>query len=95
MRSELEGSLVSPRLTGLERSKLTLIVPLAVVGIEPESWDTWAYPADTEQPKVTAEMVNGARLKRGQAAIPEEDVGQDDLPLATLRELALNGGRSS
>ncbi len=45
----------------LERSRLTLIVPLVVVGIEPEQWIIDAYPPEGQAPNVTAAVVNAVR----------------------------------
>lgn len=59
----------------LERSRLTLIVPLIVVGIEPEQWIIDAYPPESQAPTVTAAVINAARQKRGAPPVPE---GADD-----------------
>lgn len=56
----------------LDRSKLTLIVPLVVVGIEPEQWMSDKYPLESETPAATAALVNAARRARGAPPVPEE-----------------------
>ena len=48
----------------LERSKLTLIVPLVVLGIEPNAWIVADYPREDAAPAATAEIIEAARLKR-------------------------------
>jgi hypothetical protein len=63
----------------LERSRLTLIVPLVVIGIEPEQWILDAYPPEAEAPNVTAAIINAARKKRGEPPVPE---GGDEEELA-------------
>lgn len=68
----------------LEKSKLTLIVPLVVVGIEPDSWMSDQYPPESEAPEATTAMVNAAAVKRGADPIPD-DGGQDSgIPLEDL-----------
>lgn len=72
----------------LERSRLTLIVPLVVIGIEPEHWVD-AFPPEDEAPKVTAATINAARRARGMAPVPPEaeEVDNDSMSLADLRRL--------
>ena len=53
----------------LEKSRLTLIVPLVVVAIEPDAWDTVTFPPEKEAPRVTVQMINAARRQRGQAPV--------------------------
>lgn len=73
----------------LERSRLTLIVPLAVIGIEPEQWITDAYPPESEAPEVTAKTINEARKKRGEPPVPEDaERDESDLSLDDLRRIA-------
>ncbi|MGB8411657.1 MAG: BglII/BstYI family type II restriction endonuclease [Candidatus Binatus sp.] len=55
----------------LEKSRLTLIVPLVVIGIEPERWITSGYPPEGEAPVVTAADINAARKERGAPPVPE------------------------
>jgi hypothetical protein len=55
----------------LERSRLTLIVPLVVIGIEPEQWIIDTYPPESQAPHVTAATINAARKKRGKPPVPE------------------------
>ncbi len=73
----------------LERSRLTLIVPLVVIGIEPEQW-VGAFPPEEEAPKVTAKTINAARRKRGMAPVPPEaeEIDNDSMSLAALRALS-------
>jgi len=71
----------------LERSRLTLIVPLVVLGIEPHNWIAERYPPASDAPKTTAADINRARKARGQAEVPP-DAGKDDLTLDELRILA-------
>jgi hypothetical protein len=56
----------------LEQSRLTLIVPLVVIGIEPDTWIIDGYPPESEAPDVTAEKINSARRARGEPPVPEE-----------------------
>jgi hypothetical protein len=73
----------------LERSRLTLIVPLVVIGIEPDRWITDAYPPEAEAPKVNAAIINAARKKRGIAPVPEDIDGEEaKLTLDDLRRIA-------
>lgn len=73
----------------LERSRLTLIVPLAVIGIEPDQWITSAYPPESQAPAVTAKIINEARKKRGEPPVPEEaEQDESDLSLDDLRRIA-------
>lgn len=72
----------------LERSRLTLIVPLVVIGIEPENWIVDAYPPEAHAPNVTAAVINAARKERGQAPVPKEAERDDSLSLADLRHLS-------
>jgi len=74
----------------LERSRLTLIVPLVVIGIEPEQWITNAYPPEADAPNVTAAVINAARKRRGVPPVPEE-IEEDEetsLSLDDLRRIA-------
>jgi hypothetical protein len=50
---------------------LTLIVPLVVIGIEPEQWIIDAYPPEAEAPMVSAAVINAARKRRGVPPVPE------------------------
>jgi Restriction endonuclease BglII len=74
----------------LERSRLTLIVPLVVIGIEPEQWIIDTYPAEAEAPGVTADIINSARKKRGVPPVPEAIEGEEEssLSFADLRRIA-------
>lgn len=71
----------------LERSRLTLIVPLVVVGIEPDQWVE--FPPEADAPKVTAVTINAARKARGMAPVPPEaeNVDNDSMTLADLRRM--------
>lgn len=69
----------------LERSRLTLIVPLVVIGIEPEAWIIDGYPPEAEAPLVTAQTINAARRARGEAPISDDVGPKDSLSLAVLR----------
>jgi hypothetical protein len=71
----------------LERSRLTLIVPLVVVGIEPETWIIDGYPSDNDAPKVTAATINAARKARGEPPVPPE--AEQETDLLSLDELEL------
>jgi hypothetical protein len=72
----------------LERSRLTLIVPVVVIGIEPEQWIIDAYPPESEAPKVTRDMINSARKLRGEKPVPKEAEREDSLSLNALRRLS-------
>jgi hypothetical protein len=71
----------------LERSRLTLIVPLVVIGIEPERWIIDAYPPEAGAPNVTARLINDARKKRGEPPVPKEAERRDSLSLFDIRRL--------
>ncbi len=75
----------------LERSRLTLIVPLVVIGIEPEQWIIDKYPPEADAPAVTAAIINAARKKRGAPPVPDATEGEEEssLSLADLRRIAL------
>ncbi|HET7181536.1 MAG TPA: BglII/BstYI family type II restriction endonuclease [Candidatus Limnocylindrales bacterium] len=72
----------------LERSRLTLMVPLVVLGIEPEDWDADKYPPEADAPNVTADDINAARRRRGLAPVPDDGGDDTGVPLDVLRELA-------
>lgn len=72
----------------LERSRPTLIVPLVVIGIQPEKWITDAYPPEDQAPKVTAAMVNAVRKKRGVPLEPKEAQEESPLSLEDLERIA-------
>jgi hypothetical protein len=73
----------------LEKSRLTLIVPLAVVGIEPETWIVDGFPPEDQAPDVTAKQINEARKKRGEPPVPAEaEVEESSLSLGDLRRIA-------
>lgn len=73
----------------LERSRLTLIVPLAVIGIEPNQWIMSAYPPESQAPMITAAIVNEARRQRGAPPVPEEaEDDESNLSLDDLRRIA-------
>jgi hypothetical protein len=72
----------------LERSRLTLIVPLVVLGIEPDDWDPSKYPPERDAPDVTAADINAARRRRGLQPVPDDANVETDLPLDVLRDLA-------
>jgi hypothetical protein len=71
----------------LERSRLTLIVPLVVIGIEPDQWVE--FPPESDAPKVTAATINAARRARGMPPVPPEaeNTDNDSMSLAALRKL--------
>ena len=71
----------------LERSRLTLIVPLVVIGIEPEKWIIDAYPSEAKAPAATAAIINEVRRKRGKAPVPDLD-DEASLASADLRRIA-------
>lgn len=71
----------------LEQSRLTLIVPLVVIGIEPEQWIIDGYPPEADAPDVTARVINEARKKRGEPPVSEEAESRDSLSLFDLRRL--------
>jgi hypothetical protein len=72
----------------LERSRLTLIVPLVVIGIEPEQWIIDSYPPESDAPNVTAAVINKAREQRGAAPVPEhvedDNVGWSEADLVRM-----------
>lgn len=51
----------------LHQSRMTLIVPLAVIGIEPDDWDASKFLPESSAPVVSAATINRARKARGQA----------------------------
>jgi hypothetical protein len=71
----------------LERSRLTLIVPLVVVGIEPEQWVFDAYPGEDKAPDVTAKTINAVRKQRGAPPVPEVET-DEELSLGDIRRIA-------
>lgn len=73
----------------LERSRLTLIVPMVVIGIEPETWIIDGYPPEGNAPKVTAKNINAARRARGEPPVPPEAEQESDmLPLRRIKRLS-------
>jgi hypothetical protein len=72
----------------LERSRLTLIVPLVVIGIEPEKWIIDSYPPESGAPKVTAKIINDVRKKRGKEPVPDIPEEEASLMLADVMEIA-------
>lgn len=73
----------------LERSRLTLIVPMVVVGIEPDTWIVDGYPSEADAPKVTAKHINAARKARGKPPVPPEAEQEPDvLSLRRLKQLS-------
>jgi hypothetical protein len=72
----------------LEHSRLTLIVPLAVIGIEPEALISDSHPSEDEAPRVTAEMINAVRRRRGRAPVPENSEVESLWPIGKLRKIA-------
>lgn len=73
----------------LERSRLTLIVPLVVVGIEPEQWIIDTYLPEAEAPSVTAAVINAVRKRRGAPPVPAETEGEESsLSLNDLLSIA-------
>jgi hypothetical protein len=78
----------------LQRSRLTLIVPLVVIGIEPETWVTDKYLPEASAPNVTAALINAARKKRGAPLAPTEtDTGKcpRELTRGTCRRPSIRG----
>lgn len=73
----------------LTHSRLTLIVPLVVIGIEPRSWLLDSFLPQSSSPNVTAAMINAARRRRGKEPVPDETNDTVDLSLTTLRRLIL------
>jgi Restriction endonuclease BglII len=72
----------------LSRSRLTLIVPLVVIGIEPETWIIDGYPSEDDAPDVTAATINAARKARGMAPVPPEaEQEEDHISLETLKRI--------
>jgi hypothetical protein len=72
----------------LERSRLTLIVPLVVIGIEPDNWITSAYPPEAQAPNVDAAVITEARKLRGQAPVPKEAEQESSVSLDDLRRIS-------
>jgi Restriction endonuclease BglII. len=73
----------------LERARLTLIVPLVVIGIEPDTWIVDGYPPEDQAPNVSAKVINAVRKKRGAPPVPEEvDPEECSLSLDDLRRIA-------
>lgn len=73
----------------LERSRLTLIVPLAVVGIEPDTWDLESFPPESEAPIATVAAIKAARAARGAlpVEVSEPEEGDQAISLEELRKL--------
>lgn len=67
----------------LERARLTLIVPLVVVGIEPDTWVE--FPSEVDAPNVTAATINAARKARGMPPVPPDADQESDM--LTFEEL--------
>ncbi|MGI8872025.1 MAG: BglII/BstYI family type II restriction endonuclease [Candidatus Limnocylindria bacterium] len=72
----------------LHQSRLTLIVPLAVIAIEPDRWDASSFLPEASAPAVTAATINKARKERGQAEIPSDAADEPEPSLAVIRRLA-------
>lgn len=72
----------------LEHSRLTLIVPLVVIGVEPESWIIDGFPPESEAPNVTRQEINAARKLRGQPPVPVEADEEPSLSVDDLRRIA-------
>ena len=74
----------------LTHSRLTLIVPLVVIGIEPASWIVDSYPPESTAPGVTAATINAVRKLRGKEfvtdVVPEED---GSMSLEVVRRIEL------
>lgn len=73
----------------LTHSRLTLIVPLVVVGIEPSSWILDSYPPESEAPMVTASTINAVRKRRGKEPVPDVADDDDGPSLEAIQQLAL------
>lgn len=71
----------------LNHSRLTLIVPLVVVGIEPTSWIVDGYPPEASAPDVTAATINALREKRGKDPVPEVAESDSDVSLDVVRRM--------
>jgi hypothetical protein len=65
-----------------------LIVPLVVVGVEPNNWIIDSYPPEAEAPEANAAAINAARKRRGAPPVPEE-AGDSELSAADLQRIAL------
>lgn len=72
----------------LHQSRMTLIVPLAVIAIEPDNYDASAFVPEANAPKVTAAIINKARKQRGQEPVPPEATEEVHLPLEEVRRIA-------
>lgn len=73
----------------LERSRLTLIVPLVVIGIEPTAWDASLFPPESEAPIATAAVINSVRLARGAAPVEVPGGDEPELSLDDLRAIMM------
>lgn len=72
----------------LIHSRLTLIVPLVVIGVEPEAWILDSYPPEAKAPKTTAAKINAVRKSRGKEPVPEEiEDDESDMSVDDLRKL--------
>ena len=72
----------------LEQSRLTLIVPLVVIGIEPETWITDGFLPEHSAPRATAEMINAARRRRGeQPVVPDGEELESSWSVPKLEQL--------
>jgi hypothetical protein len=71
----------------LARSKMTLIVPLAVIGIEPDDWDFKKYQPETSAPIVSARVINKARKARGQPPVPKEAETEEIVSVGHVRRI--------
>lgn len=72
----------------LAHSRLTLIVPLVVIGVEPASWIIEGYLPESEAPNVTAESINAVRMSRGKPPVPVDPKDSGTLSLHDLRSIA-------
>jgi restriction endonuclease BglII len=75
----------------LDRSRMTLLVPVAVIALEPDDWDESKFPPASDAPQVGAADVNAARKRRGLALVPADEPvapAEDALSLREIKALA-------
>jgi hypothetical protein len=71
----------------LHQSRMTLIVPLAVIAIEPDTWDASTFLPEASAPAVTAATINKARKQRGQGEVSPDGEDEPEPSLEEIRRL--------
>ena len=63
---------VASFLADFPRRHQSRVVPVVVIGIEPDQWIIDNYLPEAHAPAVTAKIINAARKKRGETPVPKE-----------------------